>query len=193
MKELKDIAVQYAAEKTNVFLSQLIEQSFVDGYRMGYKDREDEIPVDLRDNKTEFVDLGLPSGTLWAKEVLRENDAIQYLPYAKASLLSLPTLEQWHELETNSMISYNSDKEQNIVISVSVIGRNGNFITVPYSGIMKADRIECYFKGAYFWIKENLTERYCNAINICHQQKGDINKTSLFEGYKIPVVLIRNR
>ena len=66
MKELKELSANYATEKTNEMMSQIVAQAFADGYRMGYKDREDEIPVDLRDGKTQFVDLGLPSGTLWS-------------------------------------------------------------------------------------------------------------------------------
>ena len=66
MKELKELSANYATEKTNEMMSQIVAQAFADGYRMGYKDREDEIQVDLCDSKTEFVDLGLPSGTKWA-------------------------------------------------------------------------------------------------------------------------------
>ena len=49
-------------------MDKAIAQAYADGYRNGYKDREEEIPVDLRDNKTEYVDLGLPSGTLWSTD-----------------------------------------------------------------------------------------------------------------------------
>lgn len=49
MKELKDLSANYATEKTNEMMSQIVAQAFADGYRMGYKDREDEMPVDLRD------------------------------------------------------------------------------------------------------------------------------------------------
>ena len=70
MKELKELSANYATEKTNEMMSQIVAQAFADGYRMGYKDREDEIQVDLCDSKTEFVDLGLPSGTLWSADYL---------------------------------------------------------------------------------------------------------------------------
>ena len=83
MKELKELSANYATEKTNEMMSQIVAQAFADGYRMGYKDREDEIQVDLCDGKTEFVDLGLPSGTLWSADYLKGNDKREYLPIHK--------------------------------------------------------------------------------------------------------------
>ena len=77
MKELKELSANYATEKTNEMMSQIVAQAFADGYRMGYKDREDEIPVDLRDGKTKFVDLGLPSGTLWSSDFEKNSNAIK--------------------------------------------------------------------------------------------------------------------
>lgn len=59
-------ADKYAAGKANKAITNAIAQAYIEGYKAGYKDCEMEIPVDLRDDKTEYVDLGLPSGTLWA-------------------------------------------------------------------------------------------------------------------------------
>ena len=98
MKELKELSANYATEKTNEMMSQIVAQAFADGYRMGYKDREDEIPVDLRDGNTEYVDLGLPSGTLWAADYEKEEGNRMYIPYSRASLLNIPTKDQWKEL-----------------------------------------------------------------------------------------------
>ena len=66
MKELIEVANNYAENKTNEVLTSAIAQAYADGYKDGYRDREEEIPVDIRFKKTEYVDLGLPSGTLWA-------------------------------------------------------------------------------------------------------------------------------
>ena len=65
MIELLDRAEKYASGKASVMIDKAIAQAYADGYRDGYADREKEIPINLRENKTIYVDLGLPSGTLW--------------------------------------------------------------------------------------------------------------------------------
>ena len=56
--------------------------------------------MDLRDEKTEYVDLGLPSRTLWSTDYEHKQGEGGYLflPYEKAENFKLPTKEQWEEL-----------------------------------------------------------------------------------------------
>ena len=108
MKELKELSANYATEKTNEMMSQIVAQAFTDGYRMGYKDREDEIPVDLRDGNTEYVDLGLPSGTLWAADYEKIDGKALFLTYEKAAELSLPSEAQCQELISVCRWTYTS-------------------------------------------------------------------------------------
>ena len=95
---LLEKAEKYATGKVNEAITNAIAQAYVEGYKAGYNDREMEIPVDLRDNKTEYVDLGLPSGTLWATkyESIDNNDIIY--TYAEVENLNIPTKEQVEEL-----------------------------------------------------------------------------------------------
>lgn len=193
MKELKDIAVQYAAEKTNVFLSQLIEQSFVDGYRMGYKDREDEIPVDLLDNKTEYVDLGLPSGTLWAKDYEKtECGSEQSLTYGNACNLSIPTNEQWIELKENCIWQISKVFRNGSYRDVyECLGPNGNTIEFTKTGYHSAEEYH-YSSFAFFWTKGEINNnrriaaciKSINAMVVCCWE-------SLFTGYSLPVRLVK--
>ena len=74
MTELLDRADKYAAGKANAIIDKAIAQAYVDGYRDGYKDKENEIPVDFRGIMTEFIDLGLPSGTLWSCDFEKEKE-----------------------------------------------------------------------------------------------------------------------
>ena len=66
MIELLDKADKYAAGKINEALDKVIAQAYADGYRDGYKECQDHVSVNLRISNTEYVDLGLPSGTMWA-------------------------------------------------------------------------------------------------------------------------------
>ena len=95
---ISEIANKYAEGKVNEVLTKAIADAYAEGYKAGYNDREAEIPADLRDDKTEFVDLGLPSGTLWSTDFEKRDGEYLYLPYNEAKQFKLPTEEQWDEL-----------------------------------------------------------------------------------------------
>ena len=99
-------AEKYAEGKANQVITKAIADAYIEGYKAGYKDREEEIPMDLRDNKTEYVDLGLPSGTLWASDYEKSGGKYVYLPYEKANRMNLPTEKQWQELKAYCKMEY---------------------------------------------------------------------------------------
>lgn len=101
MEDLVKKAENYAEGKVNEVLTLAIEQAYIDGYRDGYKDCEEEISVDLPCEEVEYVDLGLPSGTLWAKDYMKEENGniLLYMTHGEANCLNIPTQEQWDELK----------------------------------------------------------------------------------------------
>ena len=152
MIELLDKADKYAAGKINEAIDKVIAQAYADGYRDGYKDREEEIPVDFRDNQTEYVDLGLPSGTLWAKDYERKNGEVIFLPYCQTIELSLPTKERWNELF--SLCHWEYTYLSNSSSKYDCIGPNGNFIAFYSHGYsLIGSRIE-YQNRNYFWLND---------------------------------------
>lgn len=201
MKELKDVAANYAAEKTNELISNAIAQAYADGYRDGYRDREEEIPVDLRDNKTEYVDLGLPSGTLWAKDYETKDDDYIYVPYEKAVVYEIPTMEQCNELFKTckwKLVAYNAGARYRI----DCIGPNGRVIHFYMTGIIKAE-LKNKKSKAFFWIREDLAENEKYSVKVELQevqvQQGKIayidyeTTTKVFSGYKLPIRLVRKK
>jgi len=177
MKELKELSANYATEKTNEMMSQIVAQAFADGYRMGYKDREDEIPVDLRDGNTEYVDLGLPSGTLWAKGYEKTDDNFLYLPYVQAKDYSLPTRSQWEEL-----VKYCKWGWCGKVFRCT--GRNGETIDFPKTG--KIDTTYENDGNSYLWLLEDSLDDENNAYAYIYQATPqDIG--SCFMGYRLPI------
>lgn len=180
MKELKEISSNYAMEKSNDLFSQVVAQAFADGYRQGYKDREDEIPVDLRDQKTEYVDLGLPSGTLWAKEYERTNSGILYLPYVKAKYYHLPTKIQWEEL-----IKYCKWGWYEKVFRCT--GRNGETLDFPNTGRINPT----YADGGDFflWLLDETVNDENAYAWITNSRPQKINLS--YMGYKLPIRQVR--
>ncbi len=153
MIELTEKAANYAAERSNQVIANALAKAYEDGYREGYRDREEEIPVDLRRNDTEYVDLGLPSGTLWAKDYEREDGKLQYLPYIKTTDLNLPTEEQWKELFETCMC-------RNTIINghangILFIGLNGNSIKFSYERYFEGQTLNYGQNyGTHFWLKD---------------------------------------
>ena len=190
MIELINKAANYAAEKTNEVMTTAIAQAYADGYRDGYKDCEEEIPVDLRDNKTEYVDLGLPSGTLWATDYAMEKGNTKYLSYGEASQLSIPTNKQWQELISQCECESNYCKDKG-VWQITFIGPNGKFISFLAKGYKKSTSLEHYrFSGCY-WILDQNNELKKTAAFFDTDNK--METTKLFEGFKLPVRLVRHK
>ena len=100
--EIQERANKYASEKTNEVMIQAIAQAYRDGYQDGYKDCEKEIPLEVQKDKTEFVDLGLPSGKKWSFAYLKDKKDFygnsKKLTYEQASKYNIPTKDDYLEL-----------------------------------------------------------------------------------------------
>ena len=206
MEELKVLANSYAEENVINVLKESFAKVYADGYRDGYKDREEEIPVDLRDNKTEYVDLGLPSGTLWATDFEKEEGNRMYLPYGKAALLNIPTIEQWDELYKScrwECVTPNRSQTDSTICEVLCVGPNGNVLKFERTGMYEiTDNISDGYE-IYFWLIDNEEESEKNSVvfrRILNRRINNIDyyetayKTNkLFSGFKLPIRLVRKK
>lgn len=199
MKELTEMAAQYAAEKTNELLTNAIAKAYADGYRDGYNDRE-EIPVELEDeSETEYVDLGLPSGTLWSADYEREDEDVIYLPYKKASQFCLPTESQWEELDKSCMWEFEYDDKYELTIA-KCVGPNGNFLKFECTGIKEIDS-RSLFSDMFFWLVDTREQAEKNAVRMYNAGKGNSPMRyrgeayvgCWFSGYKLPIRLVRTK
>lgn len=203
MKELKEIAANYASGKTNEVIDNAIAQAYADGYRDGYRDREEEIPVDLRDNKTEYVDLGLPSGTLWSTSFERDGENILYMPYERAVKLEIPTTDQWKELTDLCKWDFVQNSYGGLY-RADCAGPNGRVLSFYVTGLINA--IEKRENSeSFFWIKEDVEGAEKKAVHIYRpkiQEQGKViycsdNITVIlqkyFSGYKLPIRLVHNK
>ena len=202
MIELKEKAKNYAEENVISVLKEAFAKVYADGYRDGYKDCQNEIPADLRNNQTEFVDLGLPSGTMWAADYENMEDGegkkqVLYLPHGKASQLNIPTKEQWEELISNCRWEGSWSSSAITFYGVYCIGPNGNSIFFRSKGLMKESQISDspnYGGGkVYFWIHDNEEGLEKKAIKVSGKKyREDVEEIiSVFSGYKLPIRLVK--
>lgn len=186
MNELHEIAANYAAEKTNEMMAKMIADAFADGYRLGYKDCEEDISVDRRDNKTEYVDLGLPSGTLWATDYERIDGRLLYLPYDKAIETNIPTEEQWRELYACKW-AIKSDK-------LYCIGLNGNTISFIPTGYESVKDIIEIPEWSYLWLKNSKADGDAKvSAKMSWGKAYHVSELRMFRGYSLPVRFVKNQ
>lgn len=94
----------YAEGKALESITQAIAQAYEDGYRQGYMDCEAKMPKDLiGEDKVEYIDLGLPSGTLWGI-----SDKLGKC-YGEVKHLNLPTIDQLKELKDYTSLFFGVD------------------------------------------------------------------------------------
>lgn len=192
-------AAKYAEGKANEVITKAIAQAYAEGYQDGYKDKEAEIPAEFQDDKTNFLDLGLPSGTLWAKDYEKEDEATLYLPFGTAGQLSLPTLEQWKELKTCCRWKFDytyRGNNQYWLEGARCIGPNGNYLYFEVKGKKEALESSDDYE-VLFWLKDStingLAEQ--NAARIYNDygtgKNGLIDEKYIFCGFMLPVRLVR--
>lgn len=192
MENLREKANSYAEENVYNVLKEAFAKVYADGYRDGYKDRTEEIPIDLRDSKTEYVDLGLPSGTLWAKEYEKDNGKLLYIPYLSASKYNLPTEEQWNELQTCCKWNYTYLTSSSR--KFDCIGPNGNFITFYSSGFTKTGATYELPAKMYFWLNSQCDDENNNKAIIMDFNNTYIFKLEkIFSGFRLPIRLVRTK
>lgn len=93
-------AKEYAESKVNDALKQVVADAYMAGYNAGYQDGIDKVAQDSVSEETEFVDLGLPSGTLWASDYVKDGDEVLFLPYPEAQKYDIPTKSKLMNFES---------------------------------------------------------------------------------------------
>ena len=181
-------ADKYAVGKANETLTQAIAKAYLDGYRDGYNEREAEIPADLRNKKTTYVDLGLPSGTLWSADYEKDDSGLLFLSYERAASSKLPTKEQWNELISHCEWEYNA--RDDAFYWAKVIGPNGNILQFKRTGKVNADTISDEFQ-AYFWLEQAEITQAARIYKLSGHAPLRKENAGMFSGYHLPVRLVR--
>ena len=168
---------EYAKGKAFEAMTAAIEEAYSSGYKDGYNDGFAEYRkkyVNELKNGVEYVDFGLPHGTKWAKDFLRdENGKILYLTYDEAEKLNIPSSTQYLDLFHNTEGIEKGADENGVC---SILGRNGYQIDIKVYGI-------CNGKFPVFWVSAPGSGAYK-----CYAKGSSIEQA--FMGKKFPVLLV---
>lgn len=197
-------AEKFAEGKANQVITKAIADAYIEGYRAGYNDREEEMPMDLPDKKTEYVDMGLPSRTLWSTDYEQEESNYLYLPYEKAKKFKLPTKEQWEELfslckwehifKEGTFLPQLGGVEQ-VYYGINCVGPNGQILSFKPTGRITTTSIQDQ-RDIFFWQEDNSDSSEKCVIHVFHEYNrisrcAKIGVAHAFVGYKLPIRLVR--
>ena len=114
-------------------------------------------------DKLQFIDLGLPSGKLWATENIKDKNGDEAFFSFDDSVntfgKNLPSEKDWKELFENSKYKWNRKRK-----GYDVTGPNGNTIFLPAAGYR--DGTGVYSVGSYgrYWSSSPYNEKYAYCV-----------------------------
>ena len=124
----KDKVQEYVEGKVTDALNKVVADAYLAGYNAGYQDGYNKVVKDSVSVGSEFVDLGLPSGTLWSSDYVKkdDNDMTIYVAQENGADYEIPTYEQFKELSVNGSKSQKRIGQK----VVFTIGMTGQFVLV---------------------------------------------------------------
>ena len=193
----KDKVQEYVEGKVTDALNKVVADAYLAGYNAGYQDGYNKVVKDSVSVGSEFVDLGLPSGTLWSSDYVKkdDNDMTIYATQENGADYEIPTYEQFKELMDEC--KWEQKSEKNWTESgfyhwhewAICLGPNGNKITFEKTGIYETTDSRTRTSEILFWLNnKEYFHRNCASITL-----NDLNVDSenVFSGYKLPIRLVK--
>lgn len=191
-----DKAKEYAEGKVTEALTKVVADAYMAGYNAGYQDGIDKVAKDSVSEETEFVDLGLPSGTLWSSDYVKDdNGKVIYVTQENNAAYEIPTYEQFKELMDEC--KWEQKSEKNWTESgfyywhewAICLGPNGNKITFEKTGYYEATDSLTRTSEIFFWL--NNKEYFHNNCASITFNSLNIGSEKMFSGYKLPIRLVK--
>lgn len=188
--KIKELANAYAAGKVEKLLNTAIADAYAEGFMAGYETYKEHL---LGGTTAEdgFVDLGLPSGTMWANDfVMDENEKALILPYQKALDFAIPSEEQWRELMAECRFVHHHERidhpgsyTYHYHCWIICTGPNGNKIRFDCIYCEDEQGLNC--AASAFWLKNGMTASY-------NDSDSNVEISTAFSGYKKGIRLVKN-
>jgi len=191
----EELAQQYADEIIENKLRQIVLDSFLRGYELG----ELHTALTIKIEGVTYVDLGLPSGTLWSSKPF-----YQKFCHDDAQKLNIPTEEQCLELISKTKSIYHAHSYVKYYLyeyDVEIIGATSQRINASFTSGTIGEGIKPvrdsfgvnYYYENRFWIKGESNESNDAPVLMLNAQSESIRIHKHFTGYKLPVFLVKNK
>lgn len=153
-------------------------------YMKGFEDGIAQSVAKIKIDGVEYVDLGLPSGTLWSVYPLGYGGFYNKYSYYDALKYNIPTVEEYNELSRYCKCASNN-------YCTDIKGGNGKYININtyfhYLGEGVPDG------NNYFWLKSEVVD---NMASVGCVQRGipDVHKgIKHFTGYSLPIIIVKRK
>lgn len=193
------LAKKYAKEIANSLIENAIETAYIKGFEAGVAsvqsqqiDIKDKALVDVKRNSTSesaidknYVDLGLPSGTLWAiHNRMYNSDFKNYArSYYDAKTRSIPNKKQIEELIRMSRIQFGENAWNGYV---NIIGPNGRSLSIRKFGYK-----EHISNEVRFWVNDTVDVNN-EALSAVISEDGSFKTDRIFTGYHMLLVYAKS-
>ena len=138
-------------------------------------------------DKLQFIDLGLPSGKLWATENFKdENGNEAYYTFDDAVQTfgeNLPSREDWKELFNICSYKWNKKKK-----GYDVTGPNSNSIFLPAAGYRSDVSMKYIGSDGYYWSSSVYDENGAYCVNFYSGNLNPQNNGYRFVGFSVRLV-----
>ena len=145
--------------------------------------------------KMKFIDLGLPSGTLWANCNVGADSSSELgdlLDYGQIPENGVPTQSQWQELIDNCDSHFVNNYEGSGADGVIFVSKaNGKIIFLPAAGYHNGTSVNCVGANGYYWSSTYDVARYTCTICLDPDNVCDIHYFK--QNYGHSVRLVRDR
>lgn len=139
------------------------------------------------DANLKFVDLGLPSGKLWATENIKnENGDENYYTFDEAVETfgkNLPSKEDWKELFDNCSYKWNKKKK-----GYDITGSNGHSIFLPAAGCRYGASVCGVGRHGYYWSSSVLNVNRAYNVLFTRGYLNPRNRRIRYDGFSVRLV-----
>jgi hypothetical protein len=179
---------QYAQGKALEAMTSAIEKAYADGYNAGYADGISSKSANtILIDGVEYVDLNLPSGTLWASDYLKDsNNDYCYMIYDEAVKWNIPTISQYKEL-IDKCSSIDIHSPLGVILGKQYIGTNGKYLNIKRDKSIVGNNLTTNSKISY-WLKNDK-----DANTDYKTIAGESSASREFKGYGLPVMLVKQK
>lgn len=134
-----------------------------------------------------FVDLGLPSGKLWATENVKDENGDEghftFDEAIEAFGKNLPSKEDWKELFNNCSYKWNRKRK-----GYDVTGPNGNTISLPAAGYRYGASV-CYVGiSGFYWSSSVLNAYRAYSVLFSSGDLNTRNRRIRYDGFSVRLV-----
>lgn len=192
----KDKVQEYVEGKVTDALNKVVADAYLAGYNAGYQDGYNKVVKDSVSVGSEFVDLGLPSGTLWSSDYVKDDKANAiYVTQEGSADYEIPTYEQFKELMDECKWDQKTEKKWtewgNYYYHdwAICLGPNGNKITFEKTGLYEATDSLTRTSEIFFWLNDK--EYFHNNCASITFDSLNIGSENMFSGYKLSIRLVK--